>query len=454
MDERREGPGAASRSPGADHQQQVEWFRASSPYITAHRGHTVVVQFGGEALLDASFADLVHDFALIHNLGVKLVLVHGARPQIEACAAREGLEAPTGEGTRITSRELLPVVKQAIGEVRLEVEAALSMGLANSPMAGARIRVASGNFVTARPVGVRDGIDYQHTGEVRRIDVDAIRDNLDDGAVVLVSPLGYSPTGEIFNLLAEDLATALAVDLRAHKAIYLRERGLEHMTGTPVAELRLDDAKELLARTRRESLDDEADAVRLLGNAIAACRNGVSRAHLLDRRIRGAVLLEMYTRDGVGTMVYADPYDATRTATIEDVGGILELIEPLEREGSLVRRSRQKLEGEIGRFIVVERDGTIIACAALYPYPGELGELACLAVRDDYRRGRRGDGLLDAVEARARSEGLHQLFVLTTRAAHWFVERGFRESRIEELPVEKQTLYNYERRSKVLTKLL
>lgn len=439
----------------SDRQRQVDWFRACAPYVTAHRGRTMVVQFGGEAVLDEGFADLIHDFALLHSLGVKVVLVHGARPQIEAGAARHGFACPSGDGARVTGPELLPVVKEAIGQVRLEVEALLTMGLANSPMAGSRIRVASGNFVVARPLGIRDGVDHHHTGEVRRIDAEAVRDNLDDGAIVLVSPLGYSTTGEIFNLLAEDLATALAVELHADKVVYLREAGISDEGGVRVADLRLDEAKAHLAELRRAGAGVENDMVHQLGNAIHACRNGVSRAHVIDRRERGALLLELYTRDGVGTMVYADPYDATRTATIDDVGGILELIEPLEREGTLVRRSREKLESEIGRFTVVERDGMVIACAALYAYPEfEVGELACLAVRDDYRRALRGDALLDAVEAGARGAGLARLFVLTTQASHWFKERGFVDATLDDLPVAKQALYNYERRSKVLQKTL
>jgi amino-acid N-acetyltransferase len=439
----------------SNRQGQVDWFRSAAPYITAHRGRTLVVQFGGEALLDERFADLIHDFALLHSLGLKLILVHGARPQIEAGAAALGLEGAATGAMRITTPELLPVVKRAIGEVRLEVEALLSMGLVNSPMAGSRIRVASGNFVVARPKGVRDGIDFQHTGEVRRVDTEAIRDNLDDGAVVLVSPLGYSPTGEIFNLLAEDLATALAVELRAHKVVFLRETaGLPDEGGAHLAELGLKQAKARLAGMRREA-DDEGNMAHLLGNAIHACRNGVSRAHVLDRREPGALLLELYTRDGIGTMVYADPYDATRTATIDDIGGILDLIEPLERDGALVRRSREKLEAEIARFMVVERDGTIIACAAIYPYPETgVAELACLAVHADYRRSRRGDALLDAVESEARTARLHRLFVLTTRATHWFKERGFVDANLDDLPVEKRSLYNYERCSKVLVKSL
>ena len=188
-----------------------------------------------------------------------------------------------------------------------------------------------------------------------------------------------------------------------------------------------------------------------------ACRHGVARTHLIDREVDGGLLLELFTRDGVGTMVSSNPYDTTRRATIEDVGGILELIRPLEQEGALVRRSREKLEMEIGRFFVVERDGTVIGCAAAYPLSdSDAVELACLAVHPEYRdrERRRGDQLLDAILEEARHLGASRLVVLTTQAAHWFQERGFEPAEIDDLPDEKQALYNYSRNSKVLARPL
>jgi amino-acid N-acetyltransferase len=431
----------------------VDWFRQASPYIHAHRGKTCVVAFGGEAVADdAGLSSLVHDFALLQGLGIRLILVHGARPQIEARLHEAGRELRYANGLRITDGASLPCIKEAVGRVRIRIEARLSMGLANSPMAGARIRVASGNFVTARPLGVRDGVDYCLTGEVRRVDTEAIQSWLDTGAIVLLSSLGYSPTGEIFNLSADEVAVATGAALNADKLLVLSEGpGLRDAAGKPVREMNLTEAEHLLAMN-----GERPEAVtRQLAHLLQACRGGVRRAHLIGRRITGGVLLELFTRDGIGTLLAGDIYDTGRRATIDDVGGVLALIAPLEADGTLVRRSRELLEMEIDHFTVLERDGAIIGCAALYPFPEDrLGELACVAVDPAYRDKGRADVLLRLVERQALAQGLQRLFVLTTRTAHWFQERGFEPISIASLPVKKQVIYNLQRRSKAFVKIL
>ncbi|MGD8408316.1 MAG: amino-acid N-acetyltransferase [Thiohalophilus sp.] len=428
----------------------VRWFRNSSPYINAFRGKVFVIAFGGEMLADEQFAPLVHDIALLNSLGVKLVLVHGTRPQIEKCLKARGDELVYVNGLRVTDATALDCVKQAAGTVRVDIEALLSMGLANSPMAGSCIRLVSGNFVTAQPLGVRDGVDYQHTGEVRRIDTDAIGQHLDNGHLVLLSPIGYSPTGEVFNLSAEDVATATASQLRADKLIMLIDgKGITDNRKRLLRELTPDAAESLLQGNNK--LD--AEQQQALRSAINACRHEVNRAHIINRHTDGALLVELFTRDGCGTLVSNDPYEDLRRATIEDIGGILELIKPLEDDDILVRRSRERLETEIEHFTVVERDGMIIGCAALYPFIDEqVGELACLAVHSDYRNQGRGDALLQYLEKTCRQLGVRQLFVLTTRTAHWFRERGFKPGEINNLPVKRKQLYNYQRQSKVFIK--
>ena len=430
----------------------IDGFRLSAPYIHAHRDCTFVLAFGGDAVADSRFADLVHDIALLHSLGIRLVLVHGARPQIESRLRSRGARLEYSKGLRVTDDAALECVKEAAGTVRVEIEALLSMGLANTPMAGARIGASSGNFVTARPLGVRDGIDYCHTGEVRRIDVAAIRQHLDNRRIVLLSPLGYSPTGEVFNLSAEEIAVATASDLQADKLILLTEEtDLRDGRRQLVSQLSLPDATKLL-QSRRKLPED---TVRHLQHAIQACRRGVRRTHIVSRRRDGALLLELFTRDGNGTLITAEIYEGLRAAVIDDVGGILELIKPLEEEGILVRRSRERLEMEIDHFLVIERDGAIIACAALYPgKQGKLAELACLAVHPDYCNAGRGDALLAAVGERAAGMSMHRLFVLTTRTAHWFRERGFVPGDLKQLPGKKKSLYNYQRNSKVYFKAL
>jgi amino-acid N-acetyltransferase len=430
----------------------VHWFRAAAPYIHAFRGKTFVLAFGGEVLTDGQFTRLAHDLNLLNSLGVRLVLVHGVRPQVEAHLTERQAAIRYVDGLRVTDADALACVKEAVGEVRVEIEALLSMGLPNSPMANADIRVASGNFVTARPLGVRQGVDLMHTGAVRKINAPAIRQRLDDNDIVLLSPLGYSPTGEIFNLSLEDVATAAAQALTADKLIFLMETdGVQTEAGDLLRILTVPEAQQILAQ--RAALAD--DVGYYLPCAIAACRQGVRRVHLISRHVDGALLTELFTHEGVGTMLTPGRLETLRPATIDDVGGILQLIHPLEEEGMLVRRSRERLEMEIERFIVLEHDGMLIGCAALYPFAEErVGELACLAVHPDYRGNARGDALLEAVEKAARKAKLERLFVLTTHTAHWFVERGFVNASVGELPMQKQALYNYQRRSKVFVKVL
>ncbi len=436
----------------------VGFFRHSAPYINAHRGKTWVLMLDGEALASDNFANIVNDIALLNSLGVRLVLVHGARPQIQARLDAEGIPQRLHHDLRITDDATLLCVKEVVGRLRTEFEARLSMGLANSPMHGSRIRVCGGNFVVARPFGVCDGVDLCHTGEVRRVDHEAIRALLNAGAIVLLSNLGYSPTGEIFNLSVEDVATQVAVALNADKLIcFGAAAGVTLDNGERQSELLTRDAEALLKQALaalENSQTPYSEMACQLSAITAACRGGVPRGHLVSYRDDGALLLEMLTREGSGTMVIKESYEQVRQASIEDVGGILELIQPLEDAGVLVRRSRELLETEIGRFAVVDRDGAIIACAAVYPYADGSAELSCVAVHPDYRGGERGDQLLAHLEKRARAGALQRLFVLTTRTAHWFLERGFVEVGRDHLPAEKQSLYNLQRNSKVFEKRL
>ena len=442
--------------PTGDATAFVDWFRRAAPYINAHRERTFIIEIDVESTADTQLHGIVHDLALLRSLGIHLVVVAGARRWTERCLGAQGLALRRAGSPRITDAATLQAIKEATGAAHIELGALLSMGVANSPMAGAKVRVASGNFITARPIGIRKGVDYEHSGEVRRVDVEAIRQRLADGAIVLVSPLGYSPTGEVFSLRTEEVATAIATAVRAAKLVFLIDGpGACDRAGDLVRELTVDEAQDFAGGSQDRDTGRDDDLELRLRHSIHACRNGVSRVHIIDRRVDGALLLELFSRDGVGTMVNADAYDSIRRATIDDIGGILELIRPLEESGALVRRSREKLEREIAHFNVVERDGAVIACCAMYPYPAErLAELACLAVDGAYRRSQYGEGLLSLAEREARASGAERLFVLTTQAAHWFRERGFVEADRTVLPGEHQALYNLQRLSRVLVRAL
>jgi amino-acid N-acetyltransferase len=428
----------------------VSWFRSVAPYINAFRGKTFVVAFGGEVVADGKFVELTHDFNLLAALGIRLVLVHGARPQIEQRLKQEKLEGRYHHGIRLTDAETMLCVKEAVGRVRVEIEALLSVGLANSPMANADIRVAGGNFITAQPIGIIHGVDLLHTGFVRKVDTAALNDRMEFGEVVLLSPLGYSPTGEVFNLTLEDVATATAIALDADKLIFLMDTdGVQGKDGKLLQELTAAEAGKILSGKRK--LPDDVGL--FLPCAVRACEAGVARTHLISRHTDGALLQELFSDDGIGTMVVESTLNTLRDATIEDVGGILQLLQPLEADGILVRRSRELLEREIGRFVVLEHDHRIIGCAALYPFADEkAAELACLAVQPGYRCHGYGDALLKHIADRAKALKLQKLFVLTTRTAHWFIERGFKEADVDHLPTQKKSLYNWQRRSKVFVR--
>ncbi|WP_078182539.1 amino-acid N-acetyltransferase [Escherichia coli] len=429
----------------------VEGFRHSVPYINTHRGKTFVIMLGGEAIEHENFSSIVNDIGLLHSLGIRLVVVYGARPQIDANLAAHHHEPLYHKNIRVTDAKTLELVKQAAGTLQLDITARLSMSLNNTPLQGAHINVVSGNFIIAQPLGVDDGVDYCHSGRIRRIDEDAIHRQLDSGATVLMGPVAVSVTGESFNLTSEEIATQLAIKLKAEKMIgFCSSQGVTNDDGDIVSELFPNEAQARV-EAQEEKGDYNSGTVRFLRGAVKACRSGVRRCHLISYQEDGALLQELFSRDGIGTQIVMESAEQIRRATINDIGGILELIRPLEQQGILVRRSREQLEMEIDKFTIIQRDNTTIACAALYPFPEEkIGEMACVAVHPDYRSSSRGEVLLERIAAQAKQSGLSKLFVLTTRSIHWFQERGFTPVDIDLLPESKKQLYNYQRKSKVL----
>ncbi|MCW8126779.1 amino-acid N-acetyltransferase [Microbulbifer halophilus] len=433
----------------SDNNASLNWFRHAAPYINDLRGRTLVIGIPGDALEHANFRNLVHDMALLASLGVRLVVVHGARAQVNRALAERGVESRFHGNTRVTDRDTLEIIKAAVGKLRFEIEAAFSQGLPDSPMARSALKVVSGNFVTARPIGVLDGVDLRWTGRVRRMEVETIERTLGEGALVLLSPLGTSLTGELFNLNYLDLAAEAAQALRAEKLVLFREGAQLRLDGESVYELSIVQAEQIAARVHSEAL----------ACAIRACNAGTTRTHLLSYARDGALVQELFRREGTGTMIYRDSYEVVRRARITDVGGVLGLIRPLEKQGILVRRSREKLEAEIDHFTLVEVDGTPVACAALYPILDDDGdtvaaEVACVAIHPQFRSGGRGAKLMQHLERQAGALGLDELYVLTTQTEHWFIERGFRQVAVEDLPASRQSLYNIQRNSRILRKRL
>jgi amino-acid N-acetyltransferase len=423
----------------------ITWLREASPYMLAHRGHTFVVYLAGEACADPEFSHLVEDLVLLAGVGVKLIVVHGTRPQVAARLAAAAIESRIVGNLRVTDAQTMVHVKDAAAGVRFAIESQFAHATRVRPLGGGVLRIVGGNYVMARPAGIIDGVDLQFTGEIRRIDGRALDAHLGLADVVLISPLGYSPTGETFSLNALDLATEIAIELKATKLILMtHSSGIKDADGHLLRQLTPREARDLPRRPGSEG--------QLLGCAVRACQYGVGRVHVVEAA-DGKLLLELFTRDGVGTLVSNAPFDQLRQATIEDVGGLLALIEPLEAEGVLVKRSREKLENEIEHFLVMVRDGAAVACGALYPYaPESTGEIAGIAVDPQYRRQGFGHELIAALERRARDLGLSSVFVLTTHATHWFQEHGFERAGLDCLPASRQALYNFQRNSQVLRK--
>ena len=441
----------------------VPWFRSVAPYIHMHRGKTFVVAVAGEAIHAGKLPSIVQDLALIHSMGVNIVLVHGFRPQVNEQLLAKGHQPLYAQGIRITDEVALDCAQEAAGQLRYEIEAAFSQGLPNTPMAGATVRVISGNFITARPIGIVDGIDYKSSGLVRKVDIQGIEQTLKAGSLVLLSPFGFSPTGEAFNLAMEEVATSVAIALQADKLIFLTEmpglrvRPHDNTDANDVnpidTELPLADAEKLLSQLPPPNTPE--DLAFYLQHCVKACKAGVERSHILPFKVDGALLLEVYMHDGIGTMIVDEKLESIREATHEDVGGILQLIEPFENDGTLVKRSRTEIERDIDQYTVIEHDGVIFACAALYPYADQkTAELAALTVSPAAQGQGDGEKVLKRVEHRARSMGITSIFVLTTRTMPWFIKRGFVPVEPDWLPPSRLKKYNTERGSRVFVKKL
>lgn len=427
-------------------QDFLAFFRQAAPYIHGHRGKTFVIHF--EADFDnPQLIAMLHDCALLHSLGIRLILVPAIRQQIERNLAALGMQSQFCDNRRITEKAFMPAILNAAGSLQLAIEAALSMGAVNSPMQDAAIKISSGNYLAAKPLGILNGVDFGMTGAIRKIHTDTINAHLSTQGIVLMTSIGFSNTGECYNLNSDEIAAATAAAIKADKLIYLSAEVENYLNAQY--------PHQLSPAAARHSDYPDAWLCQRLNFAAAACEQGIRRVHLIDQDREGALLQELFTRDGKGIMVTADHYDELRQANPDDINHIIALIRPLEEQGILVPRSRETLENDIQHFYVLMRDNSIIACAALYPYAAEkTAELACLAVAPEYRQHRRADYLLSELEKRGRELGLNSLFLLTTQTGQWFEERGFSAINISDLPQKKQDHYNRARNSRPYRKTL
>lgn len=430
--------------------QLISAIRHSAPYVNMHSGRTFVILIGGDTLKDSHIDSVISDIAILQSLGIKLVLVFGAKPQIDLALKTANIECKFYKHIRITDDQTFNIIKQVCGAMLLDLIARFSMGIYNTPMQGSKINVVCGNFVTAKPIGVLDGVDFCHSGSVRKINKRAIKDELDKNNIVLVSPVSVSVTGENFTINAEDIASKIAIELKADKFITFSSfQGIIDEKGEVVPELFIDEAEKYLAS---KGEDDFSNTARYLRAAIASCKAGIPRSHLVSHIEDGALIQELFTRDGIGTQIVQESAEQVVQAKINDIPSLMDLLRPFEESGALIHRGREQLELEIDHYIIIRRDGLVIGSAALYCYDNKMAELACLAIHPNYRNSNRADILIEKIIDMAISQGIEKLFVLTTKTAHFFIERGFEEGKVEDLPEKKAQKYNYNRKSKIFIK--
>ncbi len=428
------------------HKPYIDWFRDAAPYINAHRGKTVVIALSGDAVVNKPIERFIHDIALLHFLGVKVILVHGSRIQTQQQLKTLNLESNFHNNIRITTAETLNPVVQAAAQVSAQLTALFSTGLPNTSMSGACITVSSGNYISAMPLGVLDGIDMQHSGKVRDVQCHAINQLLEQNHLIILSNIAFSKTGEIFNLSMSEVATQTAIKLNVDKLIFMTDSDFHQSQNN------FSSGSEVRNWIATQQLS--AQETDIMQHAAKAADHKVNRVHLINQHTDGSLLLELFTRDGCGSLISNQDYQGLRHAKLDDVTGIFELIQPLVNEGKLVPRSKEQLKQDILQFSVIEIDGLITACAAYVAIEDEYAEFFCLAVHEDYQNNGFASRLLKHIEQQAQSQNISTLFSLSTQAEHWFLDKGFVSGDISILPKSKKNVIDTKRQSKILYKKL
>lgn len=425
-------------------------FREAAPYIHYLRGKTLVVAIQSD-LLSGSLNALAADFNLIAALGVRLVLVHGSEQPLRQLSAQTQYVLSQHENRFVMDKQGLTLLSRVCGQIQAEIQAALSLGFRHALYRSERLRIASGNYLTAKPVGVINGVDMQFAGLVRKVDRQAIEHQLNNQAIVLISPIATSPVGQTYHLSMHDTAQAVAVALHAEKLVFLTdETGILDDRQALIQNLTAQEAQQMLTMTHLSSTQRQ-----MLATAMDALQQGIKRVQILSGRQNGSLINELFTRQGSGTSIAQNAFMKIRPANERDIADIIALIHPLAQRGILLPRNRAYLENHIHEFSVVEHDEQIYACVALKTFADmpDAVELACLVVSEEVRAAGYGDALLDYVVAQACKMGKRRLFALSTQTADWFLEHDFQAAQLADLPPARQQQYlDNQRQSKIFVR--
>ncbi|MBM3833382.1 MAG: amino-acid N-acetyltransferase [Verrucomicrobia bacterium] len=420
-------------------------LRGILQYIPRFREKVFIISVDGAIVTDENFANILLDVAVLRSLNIRVVLVHGAAAQIRALAKEQRVTPSDLEGSGITDAETLKLALTAANRLTHEILEGLS---AND------LRAACTNAIIAHPLGIIQGVDHLFTGKVERVDIELLQTLLTQGIVPVVPPLGFDGDGKTYRVNSDAVALAIAEALKAAKLIYITTFDGIIRQGQLIRQMLAGDLNEILSHHKNELAPE---AVSKAIHAAAACRGSVPRVHIINGRVDEGLLAEVFSNEGIGTLIYANEYQQIRRAMKKDVRSILMLIKSSVATDELVKRTRPMIEKQLGDYYIFEIDKNPVACVALHVYPEQSqGELACLYVRPSHENQGIGRKMINFVEDKAREFGLNELITLSTQTFTYFQSKGgFAEGTRDDLPPARREKYDQSgRNSKVLVKKL
>ncbi|MDR0331074.1 MAG: amino-acid N-acetyltransferase [Chitinispirillales bacterium] len=433
--------------------EQVETIRQAFGYASRFKNEAFVIKIDSALISNhALFPVLIKDLVMLRRMGIRIILVPGSRTRIDEVLAAYKVECPYVNGVRVSYPEAIPFINMASFDVSNRI-----MTMLAENEAGAVI----GNWVKARGIGVRGGVDYRHSGVVESLQTDVLNKLLDDGMIPIFPNIGWSTKGKPYNLSSNDLAFTISVQMKASKLFFVTEHGGIQASHFKVpdeayvsesgilSQMTMAQAGQFLDLNNEYESDHDAERD-LVSYAYRACKQGVRRVHIIDGRAEGMLLQEIFSNRGLGTMIYANRHENIRPMTATDIPGVLSLMQPKVESGALVARNDHDLAEKLGDYAVYDVDGTLHACGALHIFPGRQGEIAAIVVDEKFASRGIGKKMISYLIEQATRAGLKSVFVLTTLSADWFNQLGFVEAKVEELPEGKREKYNKDRNSLVL----